>query len=338
MEYFEGFTCAKNPSQPESNEDQIVIRPNLVYAVIDGATDISGARWDDELGGQATGGRLASSAIARALYSWQGDSAHPPEPATILAELNAALASVYVRLGIYETAKGSFEARFRATFAGAFAWSGGVRLIRVGDSGFRINGAPVLANAFPADVVLALARSEAWHLLTSRGMPAAKVRPAVRQLIVKGLAHIRAGSVGGLSSEDFQAIERQVIAQSEALEAAALTPEEARHIMAGGLEAVRADPARFNAVVLDGISDVTASMAVLDVALNEVKTLEVFSDGYPTTPEGVSVAAWETALRYADVSDPERIGPFKSTKGRVGANFGDDRSIVIAKISAGWAA
>lgn len=330
--YLEALTCPKDPARPETNEDQMVLRPGVVLAVIDGATDISGERFDDTSDANATGGRLVSRAMAEALTNWDGGGAEfPPQPEIVLDEMNKAIVSLYRRIGRFDAARANGDARFRATFAGAFFWRDVIRLVCVGDSGFRVNGAPVLEKHFPGDAVLSAARSAGWRLLIARGFEETKVRSAARQFIVKGLANTENLEQLGFSQSDVLSIETDVLSRSDVLAAVSGDTSQIRHILAGGLEAIRKDPAAYDALAMDGFSDFRSGLTTADFARDEVSTLEIFSDGYPTQPDGVSIAAWEAALNHVDRTDPDRINGWPGTKGCDQGKFGDDRTIIISK-------
>lgn len=304
----------------------MAIVPGRLYAVADGATDISGLRYDDRLGRNATGGRLAARAVTDALYQLaQGGDL--PEPSVVLAGANGAIAEVYQRLGIVSETVRSGEHRFRAALAAVFLDDKMARLLCIGDCGIRINGADVLRRDFPADSVFAAARSIGWEILAARGVPVDEIRPAARQLIVEGLA---GGCPVLFSPEDLAAI-RKAVPSHPALEHGRATPELIARALEGGLRAVRADPDAFDAGVPDGVGALDARTLVQDIPLAHIHTVEVFSDGYPMIPKSSSVTSWETALEYADATDPERTGEFASTKGCAGGLFGDDRTILIAK-------
>ncbi len=324
--YIEAFSCAKDSSAPATNEDQMAVVPGRLYAVADGATDISGRRYDDRLGLRATGGRLASRAVIQALYEL-AHGAGLPEPSTVLDLANREIAEIYQRLEIASDSVSSGEHRFCSTFAAVFIDGDTARVVCIGDCGVRINSREILRHDFPADSVFAAARAIGWELLSARGVAVDEIRRAARQLIVKGLA--------GEAPEPFTsadlAVIRDAVLAHRALGCAAQKPELIARALDGGLRAVRADPDAFDAGVPDGVSDLAGRALVRDVSVDSIETIEVFSDGYPMIPEKASVAAWEAALEYADATDPERIGEFASTKGRAGALFGDDRTIVIAK-------
>lgn len=329
MHHFEGFTQAKNPDAPHTNEDRLVVVPERIYAVIDGATDLGGLRYDDRLGQGATGGHLAAQAIAEALtQAANRPYTDLPEPQELAGVLNDAIAATYRRIGIAQTDITSGRSRFRASLAAALIGRGQVRLIALGDCAIRINGKIVLEHHFPGDLVLSRARSIAWSILAAKGLDAATIRAVARQLIVVGTAS-DAVLPEPLTEEDRALVVDQVRHDAALLEACEQDRSLIDELLEAGLEGIRADPQRFNAMVLDGVSDVRAAIRSLDVPIAEIETLELVSDGYPSHPAETSIAAWERALADADRVDPDRIGPHASTKGRIGKHFGDDRSILI---------
>jgi hypothetical protein len=334
LPYFEAFTTAKNPHAPETSEDHVVVVPGVAYAVIDGATDISGKRWNDELGRGATGGRLAATAIAQALRDFAASPfTELPRADEVFPRLTAAVAALYQRLGILDDAREHGEARFRATLAAAFVAGNRLRLLRVGDSGLRVNGEVQLEPNFPAETVLVTVRSHAWHLLEGRGVSIEERREKTRRLIVDGLDE--GGPAIGLSAADIAAVRDQSADHERVVAALKGDREAAVWIMRQGLNGLRKASRGYTASVIDGIGDPSPVAAVKDFDLDAVETLEIFSDGYPALPKQASVAAWEAALAHADAIDPERVGEFPATKGKVGDHFGDDRSIIIVKRETG---
>ncbi|MBB4053623.1 hypothetical protein GGR20_003285 [Devosia subaequoris] len=333
MYHFQGFTQAKDPDAPETNEDRIVAIPNRLYAVIDGATDISGLRYDDRLGQGATGGYLAAQAVAEVLATAAaGPLTRLPDPTALVIDLNTAIAATYQRLRIAGSDIRSGLARFRAAFSAAFAVGDMVRLVALGDCTIRVNGKVVLDHHFPGDTVLSKARAVAWTMLLEKGLSVADIRPIARQLIVQGPTSATPVPQP-LTAVDLAAIVAAVRRDGPVLEACGNDLALVDKILAAGLEGIRANPETFHASALDGVSDTSSSVRVLDLPRSEINTLELATDGYPALPDATGIAAWEAALAEADRTDPDRVGPHASTKGRVGKNFGDDRSILF--ISAG---
>ncbi|WP_072343970.1 hypothetical protein [Devosia enhydra] len=328
MNAFEGFTEAKNPGLPQTNEDQIVVVPGAGFAVIDGATDITGKRFDDRLGAGATGGRLAAMAIAEAFRALFSVPATLHAPGDLAAAATRAVAALYDRLGLSALTAASGDHRFRAGFVAAYSDGETLRLVKVGDCGIRIDGREILSAVFPGDVVLSAARAHAFAILKDRGADAATARTAARSLIVNGLA-ARTTPPEGLSAADIAYIRALVGSDAEASAAVLGDQHRLTTILDAGLSGIRHDPAAYNALVIDGVDDVTPVIRSLDVPQSDWSLIELHSDGYPVAPSATGIAAWEEALAEADRVDPERVGPHRSTKGRIGGNFGDDRSIVV---------
>ncbi len=327
----EFFTCAKDPSDPDGNEDQAVMVPGTALAVLDGATDISGRRYDDALGQRATGGRLASRAAMRALQEMAASPfSEPPDVARVVAIANAGVRAVYERLGLGMDEVASGRHRFRTTLAGAFFAPGQVRLVCIGDCAIRVNGNEILRHDFPADRVFSAARAAGWAILAGRGISAEAIRPVVREMIVQGLGP-DSPAPAPLTAQDGARIAADVVADPQVLSAFGGDAGRVAQVLASGLSGVRRDPGAFAAEVIDGLADATPHALVRDLPLESVETLEIFSDGYPAIPEAATLAAWEAALRHADEVDPDRIGPFASTKGCAPGRFGDDRTILIAR-------
>jgi hypothetical protein len=330
LNQFEGFTQAKNPNLPQTNEDQIVVVPTIGFAVIDGATDITGKRFDDRLGSAATGGRLAAVAIAEALRTRLSAPAGLPAPEALIACASAAVADLYERLAMADIARASSDHRFRAGFVAAVSDGETLRLVKIGDCGIRVDGRAVLDKVFPGDVVLSAARALAFASLTRRGEDAAMARKAARTMIVQGLSP-SAPEIDGLSQREIATI--RMAAAQDRIVREALGGDEDRivAILDAGLAGIRADTSGFDALVIDGVEDVAPAAQSLDLPDSAWSCIELHSDGYPAIPDGIGVAAWEAALAEADRIDPERVGVYRSTKGRVGGNFGDDRSIIVIR-------
>lgn len=331
MNCIEFFTCAKDPLSPDSNEDSAILMPGRLLAVLDGATDISGNRYDDILGRQATGGRLASQAAAHALTGMaKAPFEKLPEVATVIACANAGLRATYDRLGITQTDVKSGKHRFRTTLAAAFFAGDRVRLICLGDCAIRINGTEILRREFPADRIFSAARAAGWSILSERGEPAEAIRPIVREMIVRGLDPDNPPPPP-LTREDGAAILASVLSDPESARVFANDTSRMADVLAVGLSGVRRNPAAFGAEVIDGLADATPFAISKDLAFDSLETIEIISDGYPATAETAHISAWEAALAHADKVDPDRIGPYASTKGCSPGRFGDDRTILIAR-------
>jgi hypothetical protein len=97
----EAFSEGKNLDAPEANEDQFLVLPGRGYAVIDGATDITGHLYDGKRGGW-----LASHIAMQAVADFLLDSAErEPCPERLIAHVSAAIRASYVRHNILDIAR-----------------------------------------------------------------------------------------------------------------------------------------------------------------------------------------------------------------------------------------
>ena len=60
-----------------------------------------------------------------------------------------------------------------------------------------------------------------------------------------------------------------------------------------------------------------------------IRTIELFSDGYPTLPDAATAAAWEDSFARAEAEDRHMIGAHATVKGATRTEFHDDRTVVI---------
>ena len=60
-----------------------------------------------------------------------------------------------------------------------------------------------------------------------------------------------------------------------------------------------------------------------------MKTIEIFSDGYASYPEEVSIVAWEKEFSRCDEVDFHRIDELATVKGGTSSEFFDDRTVTV---------
>ena len=70
---------------------------------------------------------------------------------------------------------------------------------------------------------------------------------------------------------------------------------------------------------------------VIDVSLDikNVKSIELFSDGYFAVPANVTIEAWEQMFAEIEKIDPHKIHKYPNVKGSTTTDFSDDRSVII---------
>lgn len=75
--------------------------------------------------------------------------------------------------------------------------------------------------------------------------------------------------------------------------------------------------------VIDGTTSPEKFVKTFQYPKEEVRLLELFSDGYFTIPSGTTISDWENAFEKVEREDPDKWKIHKSTKSR------DDRTIAI---------
>ena len=294
-------------------EDRLVALPDRCIAVVDGATDLSGRRFEGR-----SGGWLAAEAVARALATLEG----LPAPDAVGRAAHEAIAGVYRRLG--EAAPDDPRDRFRAALAVLYVTDGRARLVVIGDCIARVDGDEVLARANVAEAVAIAARAHLWRRLEAAGHAADLIAPAVRAVIAEGSA---TRPPPPLTAHDVGAM-RAALLSDAGLIAAAGGPAVVARLLAAGLRGVRADPVGFG---LGGIDGVAPPRDIRSLDIDARAVVELASDGYPLPGAAPTVAAWEAAFAEVEAEDPYRIGRFAGTKGSGGGRFADDRTVVIRR-------
>ncbi|MSP49221.1 MAG: hypothetical protein EXQ95_07830 [Alphaproteobacteria bacterium] len=334
MTRIEALTEAKDPARPETNEDRIVILPGRAYAVIDGATDKSGKRWDG-----LTGGQIAAATVAETVTALAVSGEPAPSGRELVGRIAGAIRAHYVRLGIEAEAEADPLGRFSATLALALAVPGGWRLYRIGDSGIRLNGTDTLIEESALDPVYSLFRAALWRRFVALGLPVDEVDRRSRLRLVEGATHPSEDAALAAEARD-EAIER-VVARSPFLDAG-----EIRQILDRGLTRQsdyrgddghiyrgREHPLGYGP--LDGWPIPDRFIHVDNRTAEAVRTVELFTDGYYGIASAPRVADWEDWLEAVQREDPHRVGRFASTKGSAPGRNADDRSVVIVDLGPG---
>lgn len=319
----EAFSQAKRPGEPERNEDALVVIPGRAYAVIDGATDRSGRRYEG-----ATSGQLAARAVASALHALFG-AIEPArfDTATTLTAATSAIAGEYCRLGIGDLARRDRNNRFNATLALAVPQGPTLHLLLVGDSGIRVNGRDLHQQNKLLDTITASLRVAAFARLRASGVAEERIDALAAHVTFHGTRH---GAANGLTEEDLAAIEADVLARHRGAHPEIPAPV-LESLVAGGI-LFGQSPHQNNAAsplgysCLDGFPIPACLIRTAALPLAGVHEIELFTDGYFAPGETVGLAAWEAAFARVEALDPHKIGAFPSVKGSVAGAFADDRT------------
>ena len=88
------------------------------------------------------------------------------------------------------------------------------------------------------------------------------------------------------------------------------------------------DPLGYGAI--DGRPVPKKFIRVFNFNMQEIASLEIFSDGYFKLAKEPRIDSWEEAFREVEMEDPLKIGTYPSTKGSSAHSYTDDRTILIA--------
>jgi hypothetical protein len=294
----ESCTTSKYRDLSQPGDDILVVVPQCLYAVFDGATDTAGVSVQGE-----SPGRLAARQAALAMVRYASAPGHvPAAPQTLMLAMNQAIAS-----GLAAAGAGSVRA---GTTAALVEDAGDcLHFLIVGDSGIRINGTELLRFNKDIDLIYTAGRVAVFRLLQSRGWAGDALEQQTRQLVFKGLAQA----------------DPALLAASEVAE----VPQLLLAGIAGGQYAYcnRADHS-LGYAVLDGTHTQGPDVLSLSRRKCEVHSIELFTDGYMSCPVGTSVRDWEDEFFRVEAQDFHKCGAFAGVKGSTSTQFSDDRSVL----------
>lgn len=324
----EAFSEGKSLDEPEANEDRFVVLPGRGYAVIDGATDIGGRRYDGHRGGW-WGGETAMRAVASFL-----GSATPRElrAEALVLHVGAEFRALYARLGILDAMRAEPARRFGATLTLAADLGDTFRFVLLGDSGLRINGSDAHVDDTGLDLVTASLRVAAYGVVSAAGGAVEDCRRVGRACAFYGARTLHPDMRPWLDETTLARLHAESFAWSRARLPAA--PEaDLRALLDAGIDG----QARFANntssplcyAVLDGFEVPPALVRVFDRPRAAVRSIELYSDGYFARGATPSLADWEAAADEVERVDPEKIGAYPSVKGSSERMRTDDRTVLI---------
>jgi hypothetical protein len=327
--HIEAFSEGKNLDDPDANEDQLLILPGRGYAVIDGVTDRTGHRYDGMLAG-----KLAGLLVRDATAGFLLDPANRDlDPGKLVAHVTAAIQAAYARFGIAGEARARPARRFGATLALAADCGDTIRIVLVGDSGVRINGAELIVVDPGLDMVTAGIRQAAWRLLEAAGAPEADRHRVSRACVFNGLARLHPEMRPWLDEARLAALRQDYLAEA-AGRFPEVPPADLETLTDGGIiegqgrfQNNTRSPLSY--CVLDGFAVPMALVRTLDRPAAGIRTLELFTDGYFAPGSEPAVAAWEAAFAEVERTDPFKLDRHPSVKGTIGRIRADDRTVVI---------
>jgi hypothetical protein len=319
----EAFSEGKDLDAPHANEDQFLILPGRGYAVIDGVTDIGGRLYRG-----MRGGRLASLTVQRSVARFLTDPAEGEmRPERLIARVSADLRAVRDEHGDADPAR-----RLAATLTLAADLGDRFRFVLIGDSGVRLNGVEILIVDSGLDLVPAMLRREAFRAVAAAGGGVEDCRRVGRVFAFHGGAELRPDMRPWIDEAKRADLYR--LSLEECQRRLPGVPEhDLRHLLGTGI----AGQGRFqntatsplSYAVLDGFDVPMPLVRVLDRPRGEVRSIELFTDGYFKPGATPAVGSWEAAFAEVERVDPEKVDRYPSVKGSVGRIRTDDRTVVI---------
>jgi hypothetical protein len=306
----EAFTAGKDPARPEANEDRLVILPGRLYAVLDGVSARSPARYDGMLSGQFAA-VLAQSLLERGL---------PRDGLAIVAALTKAIAGASTRLGLGAAPAGL---RLATTMALVVDHGDEAELILVGDSGVRVDGGAIHHMTKVLDSITAALRTAAWLRATRLTDD-----PVVQERLSRAVVMHGTAKAEGWDDADLQAIGARAAA-SCAERFPEIPADLVAELLRGGI--VNAQGRHQNnpdSPLGYGCLDGTAipERFIGRLLLKAPQQIELFSDGYFAPGHGFGAASWEERFAEVEHEDPAKIARYASVKGSVGGMWSDDRT------------
>ena len=337
MRQLEAFTLGKKFGHPETNEDSLVVMPNMGYAVIDGVTDRNGTRYGGMLSGQ-----YASRTVQRAIEVFllaQGQHDKPDLQFQggqhFVDYLGAAIHAGYVEHGALAAVEADWKLRGGCTVMAAMLIGDRLEVVAVGDSGIRINGNDTLQVLKPLDDVTAILRREAWHYFAALGHSIEECDKFSAAMTWQGTQNQLAGTV--TANPDIVA----VIEQRALTACRAHLPNVPEHELLLLIQhGIAHGQGKFQNITdpvlgyggIDGFAVPNRYVETRSYALADIETIELFSDGYFKPGSGFGVASWEAAFDEVEAEDIHKIGRYMSTKGTTSSQLTDDRSYLGVRL------
>jgi serine/threonine protein phosphatase PrpC len=331
MRQLEAYTLGKKFGHPETNEDSLVVMPNLGYAVIDGVTDRNGTRYGGMLSGQ-----YASRTVQRAIEHFLLAQGQPDQPdlqfqggAHFVDYLGKQIHAGYVAHGALAAVEADWKLRGGCTVMAAMIIGDRLEIVAVGDSGIRVNGKDILQVLKPLDDVTAILRRETWRYFEGLGQSLEECDRLSASMTWQGTRNQPAGSPTA-TPETLALIEERALAACRA-HLPSVPESELEMLVHHGIAHGQGHFQNVTEPVLgyggiDGFPIPSRYIETRSYKLAEVETIELFSDGYFKPGVAFGIASWEAAFAEVEAEDLHKIGRYMSTKGTTASQLTDDRS------------
>lgn len=312
--HYEVFSASKSKTGARPSDDVTLFIPGMLAAVLDGATDPLGHKVNGK-----SSGRFAAESVAQACTR-------------LFSDTQKTLLSVdeiigYLAHDLSDRVAGQgFAGAPSTTLALALFQEDTVRLIVVGDSGIRINQDRVYRHEKLIDDITSLARIAVFSVLRSRINDDDELEATSRSVAFLGFD--RAVLQNVLTATEVQAVFNTVQKEFAKHEIAT----DIHDLLSKGIRFQHSfsnnssHPLGFSA--LDGSPPSTSDVVEMTFHRTDLRSIEIFSDGYLKLPSGSKVSAWEKAHLEVEEADYHKIDSYPSVKGSTTTEYFDDRSVI----------
>ncbi|MGJ8583426.1 MAG: hypothetical protein ACSHXD_04985 [Marinosulfonomonas sp.] len=312
---FELFNRSKYRDGSAPGDDVPLAVPGVVFGVFDGATDPLGTVVDGTAAGRLAAMTVAAEMTAIALDPVARNAAGDQ----IIDRLSSALRARTAPLGL--------QIPPSTTIAVAMDCGQTWRFLLLGDSAVRLNGTEIHHHEKIIDGVSTAARVALFNTFISQTSNRDTVEAMARRSIFLGLG--TAISEGAITQARASDIVKLAINAAQ-LHAVADIVE--TFLMDGIQKQFTFGNAVGSPLCFDTINGTTPQGGELQDFVRkkaDVTSIELYTDGYPSPPPDISVAAWETAFHAAEAADFHKIDQFATVKGSTSTEFYDDRSVIV---------
>ena len=316
---FDLFSRSKYRANDKSGDDVALVLPGVCFGVLDGATDVEGRNLNGIPYGRAAS-MAASQILTEILLPYRN---REKDAKTLLEDLCTSYERVFEDYDLDQLPA--------TTVAMAIDCDTNWRFLSLGDSGIRINGERVLKHEKLIDSISTEVRVSIFKILAEKFDDPDQHELMTRQAIFLGLAEARSR---GLLSEDI--VERLIEETIENLKLSSISEIVRDFLLLGIRQQHQFSNSDENKLCYDIVSSrkpVLGQWVEEIVSKKEVKTIEIFSDGYASYPEEVSIVAWEKEFSRCDKVDFSHIDEFPAVKGGTSSEFFDDRTLIVAHTS-----
>ena len=312
---FDLFSRSKYRANDKSGDDVALVLPGVCFGVLDGATDAEGRDLNGIPYGRAAS-MVASQVLAEILLPYRN---REKDAETLLADLCTS----------YERAFENYDLNQlpATTVAMAIDCGDNWRFLSLGDSGIRINGSRVLKHEKLLDSISTEVRVSIFKILAEKFDDPDEHELMTRQAIFLGLAEAQSRC---LLSEDV--VEMLIEETIDNLKLSGISEVVRVFLLLGIRHQNRFSNSDENILCYDIVSSrkpILGQWVEEFIPKREVKTIEIFSDGYASYPEDVSIVAWEKEFSRCDEVDFHRIDEFAAVKGSTSSEFFDDRTVIV---------